>query len=67
MILKDAFNIVKSNKVDEDSTFEQIFPPQEYPEDYKEFTIYNDVRVLFELLAGFRKPDMLTLSQFQKL
>jgi hypothetical protein len=66
-ILRDAINIVKNDKIPKNSSFEQVFPPTDYPEDYVEFTLYNDIRVLFELLSGFRKPDMLTLSQFQKL
>lgn len=66
-ILRDAITIVRNDKVPKNSLFEQVFPPVDYPQDYKEFTIFNDIRVLFELLAGFRKPDMLTLSQFQKI
>ncbi|CAI2362820.1 unnamed protein product [Moneuplotes crassus] len=67
IVVKEAISIVRSDEIPKDSVFEQVFPPQEYPEDYQEFTVYNDIRVLFEILAGFRKPDILTLSQFQKI
>lgn len=65
--MTQAIQITVNNKVPSDSCFEQVFPPVEFPDDYKKFTVYNDSRVLFELLAGYRKPDFLTLSQFQKL
>lgn len=58
---------MRNDKIPKDSVFDQVFPPQDYPEDYADFTIYNDIRLLFEILAGFRKPDILTLSQFQKI
>lgn len=67
LLLKDTIKIVRSSKIPKNSIFEQVFPPQDFPEDYKDYTIFNDMRVLFELLAGFRKPDLLTLSQFQKI
>ena len=44
-----------------------MFPPENYIDEYKDLTIFNDARVLFELLAGYRRPDYLTHSQFQKL
>jgi hypothetical protein len=66
-ILKEAIQIVNTAKIPKDSSFEQVFPPKDFPEDYKDFTLFNDIRVLFEMLAGFRKPDLLTLSQFQKI
>jgi len=66
-ILKDAITIVTTSKIPENSVFEKVFPPQQDPASYKKFTIYNDSRVLFELLAGYKRPDMLTLSQFHKL
>ncbi|CAI2361331.1 unnamed protein product [Moneuplotes crassus] len=46
--------------------FEKVFPPEDV-EKYAPFTIYNDIRVLFELLAGYKKPNNLTVSQFLKL
>ena len=67
IVVREAIQIVRNDKIPKDSVFEQVFPPVDYPEDYKDFTIYNDIRVLFEILAGFRKPDVLTLSQFQKI
>ncbi|CAI2361594.1 unnamed protein product [Moneuplotes crassus] len=46
--------------------FEKVFPPSDTKK-YSKFMIYNEIRVLFELLAGYKKPDNLTISQFQKL
>ena len=67
IVVKEAISIVKDDTIPKDSVFEQVFPPVDYPQDYQDFTIFNDIRVLFEILAGFRKPDVLTLSQFQKI
>jgi hypothetical protein len=70
LILRQAISLMKPDITSDDvdnTVFEKIFPPQENPEAYKKFTVYNDARVLFELLAGYKRPDILTLSQFQKL
>lgn len=69
LILKQAIMMMKGDVRGrrEINTFEQVFPPQENSEAYKHLTLYNDTRLVFELLAGFKKADYLTLSQFQKL
>ena len=67
MIMKQVFMLIKGERLIENNVFEQIFPPQDNEDDYKHLTIYNDARIVFELLAGYRKPDFLNLSQFQKL
>lgn len=46
--------------------YDKIFPPTDVDK-YSQFTIYNDIRVLFELLAGYKKSNNLTASQFAKL
>ncbi|CAI2385531.1 unnamed protein product [Moneuplotes crassus] len=67
IVVREAITIVRDGKIPKDSVFDQVFPPQDYPEDYRDFTIFNEIRLLFEILAGFRKPDILTLAQFQKI
>ena len=68
LILKHAISIVKGDSLRSKSdVFHKIFPPQEDPYKYKQLMVYNDARVVFELLTGFRKPDIINLSQFQKL
>lgn len=47
LIMKEAISIVRSNTIPDGSKFEQVFPPKECPEDYKQFTVYNDARVRF--------------------
>jgi hypothetical protein len=67
MLVREAIEIVKDNQIPDGSVYEQVFPPKEYIDDYKELTVFNDARILFELLSGYKRPDFLTLSQFQKL
>lgn len=66
-LVKEAIEIVRDKEIPDDSVFEQVFPPRDYVDDYKELTVFNDSRILFELLSGYKRPDYLTLSQFQKL
>ena len=67
LIIKEAIEIVKDKEIPLGSVFEQIYPPQEFLHEYKDLNIFNDARAIFELLAGFKKPDYLTISQFQRL
>jgi tubulin polyglutamylase TTLL11 len=66
-LVKEAIEIVKDKEIPDDSVYEKVFPPQSYVDDYKELTVFNDSRILFELLSGYKRPDYLTLAQFQKL
>lgn len=67
LILKEAIEIVKDKERPEGSVFEQVFPPQQFAHEYKELGIFNEARMLFESIAGFKRPDFLTFSQFQRL
>lgn len=66
MLLNCAFSIIMDKPDVEDNVFEKIFPPKDI-EKYSKLTVYNDSRVIFEMLAGFKRPDHISLSQFCKL
>ena len=67
LILKEAIEIVKYKELPQGSVFEQIFPPQQSAHEYADFSIFNESRIVFELLAGTKRPDYITYSQFQRL
>lgn len=67
LLVKEAIEIVKDRQIPDGSVYEQIFPPQSYVDDYKDLTVFNDSRIIFEILSGHKRPDYLTLSEFQKL
>ena len=67
LILKEALEIVKDKEIPQGSVFEKVFPPQQFAHEYKELSIFNESRNVFENLAGFKRPDYLTYSQFQRL
>lgn len=65
--MKESIQTATNGELPEGSVFEQVFPPKNNIDDYKELSIFNDGRVLFEALAGVRRPDFLTHAQFVKL
>lgn len=68
LILKQTIQIVKGDTDIEDPIFEKVFPPEgENALDYLKMYIYNDVRKVFEHLAGNKKPDYINSSQFLKI
>ena len=62
--MEDAISIAWNQYSESKSSFERIFNSDDDPakvwipssSPYQEFTIINKARIIFELMAGYRKP-----------
>ena len=64
LILKQTFQIVKG-KIPDDCILEKVYPSD--PEEHKALSIYDNIRIIFEHLCGYKRPDYLKQSEFQNL
>jgi tubulin polyglutamylase TTLL11 len=73
-VLRDTFRIIRGEH-GTGSSFELIFETDDDPmklsrrpmDDYSVFRALNEARILFELIAGYKKPEYLNIFQFNKL
>lgn len=66
LVINDALKIVRSKKpVDDLGCYEQILPSPD--EEFQRYYVWDKARSIFDRLAGVKKADYLTASQFQKL
>jgi len=66
LVIEDALKIVKSKKPLEDyGCYERILPTDD--EEVNQFYVWDKAREMFGKLAGVKKTDFLTASQFQRL
>ena len=66
LVIEDAIKIVKAKKpLDDLGTYQKILPSNDEQE--SRYYIWDRVREIFSKLAGVKKTDSITASQFQKL